>query len=46
MAKLHTESKKRGFFLPYNFDDLRHLIGGTTLCRVTSAHVRRGHLNT
>jgi ketosteroid isomerase-like protein len=37
--------KKAGFFLSSNFNDLRHLIDGTSMCRVISAHVRRDSLS-
>jgi hypothetical protein len=44
LAYAEHGKKKAWFFLSYNFNDLRHLIDGTSMCRRTSAHFRRGSM--
>jgi hypothetical protein len=44
LASAEHGKKKAWFFLSFNFNDLRHLVGGTSMRRWTSAHLRRGSL--
>jgi hypothetical protein len=44
LAYAEQGKKKAWFFLSVNFNDLRHLIGGSSMCRETSALLRRGSL--